>query len=221
MTNINDEIRIREGDTNQTYSKLYVNDDKELHFVDSDNNDSKVALADGYNYITRSLGIPITGGFDYDASPAPAIEVYTALPYLLSGARLSGTYGGGTYQGIFSCGIPIPQDYHSGGQFKVYAVSRGTGSVHLEIAQGVIRPPDSASQGSFGGGMSGDFVVPAADILFSFPEQDLGEHNMQKGDIFFFRVYRYATDSGDTNTSDIYIVAAELTYKAEIPNKSF
>jgi hypothetical protein len=135
---------------------------------------------------------------------------------------LNGTYsGGGTYQGFFSCGIPIPQDYHSGGQFRVYAGSRGTGAVHLEIAQGVIRPPDSVTQSSFGNGMSGDFIIPGVDILFSFPDQDLGEHNIQKGDVFFFRVYRYATDTGDTNTSDIYIVAAELFYKAEIPNNDF
>jgi hypothetical protein len=42
MTTINDEIRIREGETNQTYGKLYVNDDKELRFVDSYGTDTSL-----------------------------------------------------------------------------------------------------------------------------------------------------------------------------------
>lgn len=219
MTNINDEVRLREGDTDQTYSNLYVDEDRRLHLLDSDGNDTN--LMDGYNHITRSISVPITGGFDYDTNPIPEISLYSTLPYLMSGARLNGSYSSGTYQGFFSCTVSLPQDYSSGGEFKIYAVSTGTGDVYLELAAIATRLGDSASASSFGIGTTTNFSTAGTNIVFALPSLDMGEHNLNKGDLMSFRVYRYATNAGDTNTSDLYIIGAELFYNAETPKRNY
>lgn len=177
------------------------------------------STADGYNYITRSVGLSIGGGvYDYDAG-SPGIVFKS--PFCLSGAKLEGTYSSGSYQGFYSAGISVPQDYHSGGQMRIFAVALGSGNVHLEITGGLIRVPDDVTQASFGTSLSGDFSVGGVNKMFAFPDLDFGDNNIQKGDLVFFRIYRFANDPGDTNSNDIYILGAELFYNAEIPKQSF
>ena len=98
MTTINDEIRIREGDTDQTYSKLYVNNDKELLFKDSNNVETNLLWGqDGYIRQLYTLSAAVSKSssdtFVTYTIPANSLSVGSIITVLVSGQVTGYTSG--------------------------------------------------------------------------------------------------------------------------------
>lgn len=97
MTTINDELRLREGDTNQTYGKLHVDSEKDLHFVDSDGNDTNLT-EDGYlksvYVLDASVSKTSSDTFVEFTIPANTVQVGTVITVMAVGKVTS--YSSGT-----------------------------------------------------------------------------------------------------------------------------
>jgi hypothetical protein len=225
MSSICDDIRLAEGE-NQTFSKLYVDEDKDLIFLDSDNNET--VLTDGYARSIKSVFIDGTSGaFDYDTTTAPSFKLINTYWQC---AALSGSYSSGVYQEFKTKPFLIPQDYHSGGRFKVYGfLDSCSGDVYIqEVTVVGIRVGDNTQSVTWWDSADGTLTITMTqEVLTTMCEFEVyknfgGSAPIQAGDMVMVRIQRRAGHASDTASSgDLAIMGVEFFYNANIPKKTY